>query len=76
MSTAVIVVSLPGLKSFIIRSRTPDNTKNYSSNGFARDDPYQSFRNEGSLSRPVASGAVDDDGMELVEDTFSLSHTF
>lgn len=30
MSTAVIVVSLPGLKSFIMRSRTPEATKDNS----------------------------------------------
>jgi hypothetical protein len=74
MCTAVIVVSLPGLKSLIVRA-TPQNTKERSSNGYQRTPSRQPYGNRSFVSRGDPEPFRGDDEQELV--TYNQhSHSF
>lgn len=72
MCTAVIVVSLPGLKSLLVRSKSPGNTTDRSTNGYVRSSSRQPSSNRALTSRARAQRAdLDvDDELELM----SYSH--
>jgi hypothetical protein len=66
MSTAVIVVSLPGLKSLLVRSRSPGNTSDRSNNGYVQASSRQPSSNRALTSRAVAHEGPLEDELELI----------
>ena len=65
MSTAVIVVSLPSLKTLIFRS-TPTSTSNRSTSGYMQTGSGKPISHGGGTSRSQIEGGKMDDEMELV----------
>ncbi|KAF1830240.1 hypothetical protein BDW02DRAFT_650792 [Decorospora gaudefroyi] len=63
MSTAVIVVSLPSLKSLVARA-TPTNTTNRSNTGYMPTGA-SSGKKGGTYTAHIQGGTVDEDEMEL-----------
>jgi hypothetical protein len=66
MSTAVIVVSLPSLKSLIVR-KTPTNTENRSNTGYLQTGsgkPVGGSRG-GTYTSHIQGGTVDEEEIEL-----------
>ncbi|RGP81403.1 hypothetical protein FLONG3_547 [Fusarium longipes] len=66
MSTAVIVVSLPGLKSLLVRVTSPSNTADRSTNAYAHTSSRQPSGNRAFASRAVAQDNGFDDELELI----------
>jgi hypothetical protein len=66
MCTAVVVVSLPSLKSLIVRT-APTNTSNRSNTGYLQPGsgkPVSSSR-DGTYTAHIQGGTVDEEEMEL-----------
>jgi hypothetical protein len=66
MSTAVIVVSLPGLKSLFVQSRSPGNTTDRSTNGYIQTSSRQPSSNRPFASRARIEEVTLDDELELI----------
>ncbi|KAI9162895.1 hypothetical protein HJFPF1_04490 [Paramyrothecium foliicola] len=66
MCTATIVVSLPGLKSLVVRARSPANTKERSSNRYYRTSSRQPHSNWSFTTRGQPDRLGLDDEQELV----------
>jgi hypothetical protein len=65
MCTAVIVVSLPSLKSLIVRP-SPNNTNDRSNSGYLQAGSGKTIGSRGNgHSSHVRAGALEDDEMEL-----------
>ncbi|KAF2877700.1 hypothetical protein BDV95DRAFT_155473 [Massariosphaeria phaeospora] len=64
LCTATIVVSLPALKTLIVRS-TPTNTSNRSTNGYMQTSSGKAISRAGGTSRSYAHGGNREDEMEL-----------
>ncbi|KAK2470379.1 hypothetical protein H9L39_18076, partial [Fusarium oxysporum f. sp. albedinis] len=73
MSTAVIVVSLPGLKSLFVQSRSPGNTTDRSTNGYIQTSSRQPSSNRPFASRARIEEATLDDELELISYGQNLS---
>lgn len=64
--TGIIVVSLPGLKSLVVRSASPQTTKHRNTNGYMQTFSGQQYSSRAFASSRVRSeGAGMDDEMEL-----------
>jgi hypothetical protein len=65
MSTAIIVVSLPSLKSLIVRSN-PTNTYNRSTSGYVQTRSGKPTTHRGGTSQSHVQGGRTEDEVELV----------
>jgi hypothetical protein len=66
MSTALIVVSLPGLKSLFVQSRSPGNTTDRSTNGYVQTSSRQPSSTRPFTSRARIEEPTLDDELELI----------
>ncbi|EXK24948.1 hypothetical protein FOMG_18354 [Fusarium oxysporum f. sp. melonis 26406] len=66
MCTAVIVVSLPGLKSLFVQSRSPGNTSDRSTNGYIHTSSRQPSSNRPFAPRNRIDEEALDDELELI----------
>ncbi|KAH7233820.1 uncharacterized protein BKA55DRAFT_598048 [Fusarium redolens] len=73
MSTAVIVVSLPGLKSLLVQSRSPGNTTDRSTNGYIQTSSRQPSGNRPFASWVRIEEATLDDELALISYGQNLS---
>ncbi|KAH7260631.1 uncharacterized protein BKA55DRAFT_535667 [Fusarium redolens] len=66
MCTAVIVVSLPGLKSLFVQSKSPGNTSDRSTNGYIHTSSRQPSSNRSFASRARIDEEALGDELELI----------
>ncbi|KAF4985315.1 hypothetical protein FGRMN_11235 [Fusarium graminum] len=66
MSTAVIVVSLPGLKSLFVKSKSPRNTSDNSNNRYIHKSSRQPSGHKSFASRARVEEEQYDDELELI----------